>query len=288
MRLRATIETIRCREFPVRKSASLEEKVISMPQPVLTFLRQSLILKTAMADCLDDPKPSAVHRLRSSARRLEAALQVLTFSADLPTLPKRSRAFKRSLRKIRRASGDVRDLDVHRELLNTYQAIRGASELEKELQALRNKKVKKLQRQIFTDEDEIHHSLDKLEVTFAELTDLNIGGGRLVHAARNWLAPTVRGLDPHEDEDLHSIRKACKTARYIAEIGGEASKTAAKFAKRLENVQQTTGAWHDCLLLLNKANASLPAKSPFTEKLYAKTGLLRRRAESKAAHLIRA
>jgi hypothetical protein len=39
---------------------------------------------------------------------------------------------------------------------------------------------------------------------------------------------------------------------------------------------------------LNKANASLPAKSPFTEKLYAKTGVLRRQAESKAAHLMRA
>ena len=160
--------------------------------------------------------------------------------------------------------------------------------MEKELQALRKKKVKKLQRQILTDEDEIHHTLDRLEVTFAGLTDLKLSGGNLVHAARSWLSPTVSGLDPREDEDLHSIRKACKTARYIAEIGGEASKTAAKFAKRLENVQQTTGAWHDCLLLLHKAHASLPAESPFTEKLYAKTGLLRRRAELKAAHLIRA
>jgi CHAD domain-containing protein len=259
-----------------------------MPQPVLTFLRHSLTLKAAMADCLDDPKPAVVHKLRSSARRLEAVLKVLIFSADLPTLSKKSRAFKRALREIRRASGDVRDLDVHCELLNTYQAISGATELEKELQALRKKKVKKLQRQILVDEDEIHRTLDKLEVAFAEFTNLNLSGGRLIHAARSWLAPTVRGLDPHEDEDLHSIRKACKTARYIAEIGGEASKTAAKFAKRLENVQQTTGEWHDCLLLLNKAHASLPAESPFTEKLYAKTGLLRRRAESKAAHLIRA
>jgi len=259
-----------------------------MPQPVITFLRHSLILKAAMADCLDNPKPEAVHRLRSSARRLEAVLEVLTSSADLPTLPKRSRAFKRSLREIRRTSGDVRDLDVHRELLSTYQAISGATELEKELQAMRKKQVKKLHRQILADEDEIHHTLDRLEETFAGLTDLNLSGESLIHAARSWLAPAVRGLDPHEDGDLHSIRKACKTARYIAEIGGEASKTAAKFAKRLENVQQTTGAWHDCLLLLNQAHANLPGKSPFTEKLYAKTGLLRRQAESKAAHLLRA
>jgi CHAD domain-containing protein len=257
-----------------------------MPQPVITFLRHSLTLKAAMADCLDDPKPEAVHKLRSSTRRLEAVLEVLNSSADLPTLPKRSKAFRRSLRQIRRTSGGVRDLDVHRELLISYQSVNGAAELDKELQAARKKKVKKLHRQILTDEDEIRRTLDRLEATVAGLTDLNLSGGNLVDAARSWLVPAVRGLDPHEDEDLHTIRKACKTARYIAEIGGEASKTAAKYAKRMENVQQTTGAWHDCLLLLNQAHASLPGKSPFTEKLYAKTGLLRRRAESKAIHLL--
>jgi CHAD domain-containing protein len=259
-----------------------------MPQPVITFLRHSLTLKAAMADCLDDPKPEAVHKLRSSARRLKAVLEVLNSSADLPTLPKRSRAFRRSLRQIRRTSGEVRDLDVHCELLSAYQAISGATELERELKALRKKKVKKLHQQILADEDEIGLTLDRLEATVAELTDLNLSGGQLVDSARSWLISAVRDLDPHEDEDLHSIRKACKTARYIAEIGGEASKTAAKFAKRLENVQQTTGAWHDCLLLLNHAHASLPSKSPFTERLYVKTGLLRRRAEAKAAHLLKA
>jgi CHAD domain-containing protein len=259
-----------------------------MPQPVITFLHYSLILKAAMADCLDDPKPEAVHRLRSSNRRLEAVLEVLTPSVDLPTLPKRSRAFKRSVRGIRRIAGDVRDLDVHVELLDTYQAISGTTELETELKALRKRKVKKLQRQILADEDVIRHSLDRLEVTFAGLKDLNLSGGRLTHVARSWLAPAVRGLDPHEDDDLHLIRKACKTARYIAEIGSEASKAAAKFAKRMEDVQQTTGTWHDCLLLLNQAHVSLPGESPVIKKLYAKAGLLRRQAEFKAANLLKA
>ena len=259
-----------------------------MPQPVITFLRHSLTLKAAMAACLDAPKPEAVHKLRSSTRRLEAVLEVLNSSADLPTLPKRSKAFRRSLRQIRRTSGEVRDVDVHRELLSSYQAVSGAAELNEELQALRKKKVKKLHRQILADEDEILRTLDRLEATVAGLTDLNLSGGNLVDAARSWLTPAVRGLNPREDEDLHSIRKACKTARYIAEIGGESSKTAARFAKRMEGVQQTAGAWHDCLLLLNQANASLPGKSPFTERLYVKTGLLRRLAESKAAHLLKA
>jgi len=45
-----------------------------MPQPVAVFLRQSQMLKTAIADCLDKPKPNPVHRLRSTTRRLEATL----------------------------------------------------------------------------------------------------------------------------------------------------------------------------------------------------------------------
>src|ERR1700761_1757867 len=139
---------IRCRKARVGRFCISKEQGPLMPQPGITFLRHSLTLKAAMADCLDDPKPEAVHKLRSSTRRLEAVLEVLNSSADLPTLSKRSKAFKRSLRRIRRASGEVRDVDVHRELLSTYQDVSGAAELDKELLALRKKKVKKLHRQI--------------------------------------------------------------------------------------------------------------------------------------------
>ena len=102
------------------------------------------------------------------------------------------------------------------------------------------------------------------------------------------LTAAVQGLDPHEDDDLHSIRKVCKTARYIAEIGSDESETAMKFARRMEKIQQTTGAWHDYLLLLDQAQTRLPGGSPLIKKLYAKVALLRRPAEAKAAHLLRA
>ncbi|WP_433967761.1 CHAD domain-containing protein [Tunturiibacter gelidiferens] len=259
-----------------------------MPQPVMTFFRHSLDLKAALADCVDDPKPRAVHRLRSSTRRLEAVLEVLANAAELPDLAKRSKQFRRSLGDIRRSAGAVRDLDVHVELLKHLGATDGVVKLEKELQSSRKKKVKKLQRRIRAGQDEIHGALDRVEMDIAGQVDLNLSGAKLINVARSWMAPEVHGLDPSRDEDLHSIRKVCKTARYMAEIGSEASKAAAKFAKRLEDVQQTTGAWHDYLLLLNHANARLPQASAITEKLYAKAGLLRRQAESKAAHLLKA
>jgi CHAD domain-containing protein len=257
-----------------------------MPQPVITFLRHSLMLKTKMAECLNEPKPKAVHQLRSSARRIEATLELLIATADLPSVPKRSKELRRSLRKLRRASGKVRDIDVHRSLLAAYKTIADAALMDKFFNAARKTKVRKLQRRIVEDQEDILRALDELETTIASVADVNLSGGNLVQAAQSWLATAVRGLNLEHDDDLHSIRKACKTARYIAEIGSQTSKAAAKLAARLEDVQQTTGAWHDCLLLLDEANAVVRNDSPLIEKIQTKTRRLRLQAESKAGRLL--
>jgi CHAD domain-containing protein len=257
-----------------------------MPQPVTTFLRHSLALKAAMAACLDQPTFKAVHWLRASTRRIEATLQLLVDTADVPSLPKRSKRLRRSLQRIRRAASKVRDLDVHCELLATHKTISDADDMGKKLSAARENKVKKLQQHILEDERDIHRALDRIETILAPAADLNLSGGSLVHAAQTSLAPALRGLDPKDDDDLHSIRKACKTARYIAEIGSETSKSASRLAKRLHDIQQATGVWHDSLLLLSEAQASLPADSPLTEKLHATTRRLRRQAESKSVRLL--
>ncbi|WP_433974505.1 CHAD domain-containing protein [Tunturiibacter lichenicola] len=257
-----------------------------MPQPVATFLAHSLSLKTAMAECLANPTPKSVHWLRATIRRIEATLDLLIDTADLPTLPRQSKQFRRSLRRIRRAAGAVRDLDVHCELLATYKTISDATVLEKDLTVLRGRKQKKLQQHIQGDARDILAMLDKLEPILAPAAELDLSGGSLAHAARALLAPALRGLDPSDDEGLHSIRKACKSARYIAEIGCDVSKSAATLAKRLIDLQQTIGAWHDHLLLLNEAETALPTDSPLTEKLYVKTRILRRKAKSKAVRLL--
>jgi CHAD domain-containing protein len=268
------------------KSVSLKLTVCFMPQPITTFLRHSVTLKAAMADCKDAPRPKAVHRLRSTTRRMEAALELLVRTADLSVLPKKSRALRKSFRRLRRAAGRVRDLDVHRKLLGAYKTISDAVRLEKDFDAARKKKAQKLQRRIAKDEHEIRRALDDLETTLAAIVDLNLSGGGVAHVAQSWLATAVHGLDLQSDDDLHSIRKACKTGRYIAEIGSEDSRAADTLAKRLDDVQQTTGAWHDYLQLLKEVNRSLPEDSPLTGKIHAKADRLRHRAEAKAARLL--
>src|SRR3984957_3329427 len=71
----------------------------------------------AIAQCVADADADAVHRVRTGSRRLQAVLEAMlrenaTFALDHP-----ARAWLRQLKQIRRAAGPVRDLDVHRKLL---------------------------------------------------------------------------------------------------------------------------------------------------------------------------
>jgi CHAD domain-containing protein len=69
--------------------------------------------------CRDGAGVEEVHRLRTGSRRLEAMVEsILRRSgsrADI--LEKPARAWLRQMKKLRRAAGAVRDLDVHRKLL---------------------------------------------------------------------------------------------------------------------------------------------------------------------------
>jgi CHAD domain-containing protein len=259
-----------------------------MPQPIVAFLQHADALKSAMVECLDTASPKTVHRLRSTTRRMEAALELLIITAGLPALRKKSKAFRKALRKIRRASGHVRDLDVHRELLGAYKKMRDTTRLEEDLDTERKIDARKLQQSIARDQQKILRALAKLEKTLSPVANLDLSGEGVADSARSWLAAAVHGLDLQDDEDLHSIRKACKTGRYIAEIGSEASTIASSLAKRLNGVQKTTGSWHDYLLLLEEVHRSLPEDSPLAGKLHAKAERLRHLAEGKAARLLAA
>jgi CHAD domain-containing protein len=257
-----------------------------MPEPITTFLHYSLVLKTALADCRSATQPKAVHRFRSTTRRMEGTLELLIATAELPSLPKKFKAFRRSFRRVRRATGRVRDLDVHRELLVAYEAISDAVLLEADLDVARKKAAKKLRQRFAEDEHGLRRALDQLETTLTPKVDLNLSGEGIADVAQSWLATAIHGLDLQSDDDLHSIRKACKTARYIAEIGGEADQTAKNLAKHFDNVQHAIGAWHDCLLLFDRVHQTLSEDSPLAQRLAAKAERLRQRAEAKAARLL--
>jgi CHAD domain-containing protein len=257
-----------------------------MPQPVTVFLQQSLELKAALADCLTKASPKPVHKLRSSTRRIEATLELLAAVSTNVHIDRKSKPLRKALRKLRRAAGAVRDLDVHRELLKTCNKNDDTRHLDQELSAARVRAARKLVQVLEENQKKARQSLDDFEAALQPALNLELSGKELMHLTRSWFAISAGNLDPGHDEQLHSIRKAGKTARYIAETGAEASKAAAALAARFERAQQILGAWHDYLLLFDEARTSLSKQSPTTEQILQKATVLRQQAHDAAQQLL--
>jgi len=219
------------------------------------------MLKAAIAACIQSPSPKRVHRLRTATRRIEATLELLTLTVDISGLDKRSKPLRRSLRKLRRAAGEVRDCDVHYDLLKTYGRTPNTQELFNYLTAAREKTARDLDRLLRDQQKKVNRQLDDLESRVHPAIDLDLSGAKLTGIVRSWFADAVSGLDSEQDEDLHTLRKASKTARYLAETGSKASKAVAALAMRFEAAQKTLGEWHDHLLLLEEAHTTLPRDS---------------------------
>jgi CHAD domain-containing protein len=78
-------------------------------------------LRGNLAKCVGDPDVNAVHDTRTGTRRLQATLENLIREtpegASGEAVRHAAKALMRQLKRIRRAAGAVRDLDVHRKLL---------------------------------------------------------------------------------------------------------------------------------------------------------------------------
>jgi len=257
-----------------------------MPQPVTVFLRQGLVLKAAIAACLKKASPKRVHHLRSTTRRIDATLQLLVLSTGIPRIDKQAKPLQRFLRKLRRAAGAVRDADVQYDLLAAYNRTPDSKRLREDLTAVRKKSERKLIQRLEQEQKKIELRLNNLEAILTPALDLNLSGAKLISVTQSWFAESIRGLDPHHDQDLHTLRKTSKTARYLAETGVDASRAAAALAARYEAAQKSLGEWHDHFLLLHEAHTRLPPNSETIEQIQQDTERLHQRADTAASHLL--
>ncbi len=207
------------------------------------------------------PRPERVHQIRTTARRLEAVLDLL-----YPDPTQRVRKLRRGLQRLRRRAGEVRDVDVQiialRKLNIGREAERKAhlmrvlgelrAEREQELTAsLRDKKVRKLRR--------------RLQRTAQEIASASApADGDLARPAPAWLefdAPSaalrlfaglVRKTRGLTEQNLHAFRTGCKRVRYVAEMGGGEGQ-AKRVAELLKRIQDAAGDWHDWVTLTASA-----------------------------------
>jgi CHAD domain-containing protein len=257
-----------------------------MPAALTNLRRQLALLQTAIAACREDPGPKPIHKLRTTTRRIEATLELLTLLTDPAELRLAVKPLRKSTRTLRRLAGGVRDIDVNRKTLELFTNNPDAAILDKHLKQERKKAARELQGHLAKEHRKLQKALDPLMQALPPAAKQNLDGAKLAHMAQCWLTTAIRGLDPADDVQLHSIRKACKTARYIVEISGLRAKAASRLANRFTRIQQAAGDWHDSLLLLQQAHSVLHADSTLLKRLEADCKRKRRRAEPLARRIL--
>ena len=172
-----------------------------------------------------------------------------------------ARAWLRQLRKMRQAAGPVRDLDVHRKLLEDWgrqQTPESMARLGPQLEALaqwltarRKKRARRMQKEVEQRRQRLMERQCMVLIALSSVPADQPDVARSADAAA--LSAFVRvskDMPILNADNLHEFRKATKKARYVAEAEGE---KASKVARALKDVQDAIGVWHDWAVLAEEA-----------------------------------
>jgi len=237
---------------------------------------QAKRLEAALSVGVAQPTTKAVHELRSYTRRVEAQLELLKMIKGLPRYKPEAEKVYRRLEKLRRLAGKVRDCDVQDKLLKDDKnamssAVEAPSDLKSTQEELRKDIAKNRQRNERKLIAAIEKQLPKLTRDTEELlsalkpaNDLKVDVDPLLDGVGRKMKRMLRSR-AHGEEHLHELRKAAKRARYQCEsLPGS---QAAAMAKRLEDLQDAGGAWHDLLDLATVCHKILGAEHPLSRVL---------------------
>ncbi len=269
-----------------------------------TIRQLGMKLRENLAKSAKDPDEDSVHDTRTGTRRLQATLEALVReipAGDADVAGERVRqaatSLMRTLKRVRRAAGPVRDLDVHRKLLGklTKRALGEKDEkqdepgagqehplfadqpdvLETPAAGLRSEGLAgqadhldrwlKHRRSETADAMQVQAAelVAKLDKRLAELEDALCA--RLRRSRKK--PPGVVALDSfarlamemqHLDVgNLHDFRKGAKKARYVAELAAQGDSQAQQVSASLKKLQDEIGDWHDWLVLAEEARTAL-------------------------------
>lgn len=237
------------------------------PHPVEILREYATALEAAMTVVAAKPRKEAVHKVRALMRRLESQVELLAQLAALPEGSSEAEDLARQLRKLRRAAGQVRDLDVQREMLKTQRSLprKAASKLRGRLKETRQTKAKKLQRAVMKQLPRVAGAIEGLVQSVGTANGLVLPELRLIPLIERWNLAHGESAPPEQldDEQLHSVRKSAKTARYMTENAADSSK-GRRARQHYEEQQNAGGIWHDWVDLTATAKEHFGKKHPLT------------------------
>lgn len=229
--------------------------------PVRTLRELVTSLEAAITLALADPKPRHVHKLRTTTRRIEAQLELLALLPDLPKHDKPATKTRKRLRKLRRAAGRVRDLDVQHGLVQSKS--NEAHQLRSLFKHQHERAAEQLIDTLNKHQAKLTRNLEALLEALAPAESLSISAEYLAKLALDWYVRNAPAAAKQNHRQLHDVRKAAKLARYISESAG--STPARRLARTFESLQQSGGNWHDWLTLSGIAHDELGDTSTLTQ-----------------------
>ena len=199
------------------------------------------------------PTPERVHQVRTTARRLEAVLEIV-----YPEPTTRVEKTLRGLKRLRKRAGAVRDLDVQAAALRTLKIGREAERKARLLSALADARAGREQQfQKAIGAKKTAKLRKRLQQTAAEMAQASVPPAQNGHnwppvwidfdpvsASLRMFARLARQTKAITADNIHSYRTRCKRIRYVAEMAG-ASPESKRMVARLKRVQDAIGGWHD-------------------------------------------
>ena len=260
--------------------------------PVQQLREAVASLEASALLCLVRPGKVAVHRLRTSTRRVEAQLELLSMLPGLPPREPQTRSAVRLLKQLRQAAGQLRDIDVQRDLVRGEVAgsndaplpdpglLREARRLRRSLKRNGEDASGRLQRLLHKQRARLPLVFQKMLDALAPAQSVALSEAELIALARkcfqNRREPSLPDAVPQDTAELHEIRKRAKLARYLAESAPQSFAEAHRFAARFAALQQAGGEWHDWLILSKFAADELGDAAILPERFASRASRARR------------
>jgi CHAD domain-containing protein len=236
----------------------------------VAILRQRLVTLLTAMPAAQSGDETSVHQARVASRRLREALPVLGARADLHKLGR----VDRRVRRITRALGPVRELDVALLLLAELEG-KGAASVRAIGRVRAAVTAERLKRRTEMLDEITPSRLDKLRKRLVNVAApeshaappanaLVEAAAQAVHRAKRLRGTIDKAGGIYLSDRLHRVRVAAKKLRYALEIQRELTYSRSRtHLNRLKTQQDLLGRMHDLEILIDRTRevqSALPAR----------------------------
>lgn len=212
-------------------------------------------LRKALKRIPTDPTVSDVHALRTETRRIEAIIEALMLDEK-----KKTRRLLKAVTPVRKAAGEVRDMDVLVENVMALSRSRGDESLVRLMEHLGTRRVESAKELHETIEENRKGARRNLK-QYTKLVEKQFTGDRQMTTseatAPTQLAAELARWPALDVENIHDFRIKIKQLRYMLQLSNRADKDV---VDALGKVKDEVGDWHDWQELADIARKVLDAK----------------------------